>query len=63
MCIRDSSLTYPGYNFRMTVGDQEEDISDRSPAPLLGENTDEILSSRLGMDQSTIESLKKAKVV
>jgi len=57
------SLTYPGYNFRMTVGDQEEDISDRSPAPLLGENTDEILSSRLGMDQSTIESLKKAKVV
>ena len=56
-------MTYPGYNFRMTVGDQQEDISDRRPAPLLGENTDEILSNQLGMDQSIIESLRKAKVV
>ena len=57
------SVIYPGYNFRMTVGDHEQDISDRRPAPLLGENTDEILSNQLGMDQSTIESLRKAEVV
>ena len=51
---------YPGWPMRLSGG---PDRWYRSPAPLLGQHTEEILSQELGMSADDLVPLREAKVI
>jgi crotonobetainyl-CoA:carnitine CoA-transferase CaiB-like acyl-CoA transferase len=56
-------LTYPGYNFRIRDEDGEKTLPNRTPSPLLGQHTDQILINELGMTNIAVEKLRDEGVI